>query len=76
MQDVEDSEEVPARLQLWEELRITRASAAQLLSRSEGVGAWVLSPETIEKAKRFVPDGEVPCKFHAIVGETNVLTIA
>lgn len=61
LEQVDTPGDLDSRLQLWEELRIPRASAIQMMSRTtpEREG-WIHAEEAREKASHFFPPGELP----------------
>lgn len=60
MKGVKDASEVEARLALWEELRLQRASAMQLLCMGERMDQYQLSEETKGKLSKILPKAEWP----------------
>lgn len=63
LQGVHSANEISDRLELWEKLRRPRASAIQLMSRTNPATAGWTNPEDQAKAAQYFPDGELPCEF-------------
>ncbi|KAK4498631.1 hypothetical protein PRZ48_009141 [Zasmidium cellare] len=60
LQNIRSKSDIVGRLQLWEQLRKPRASAIQLMSRTNpSIEGWP-DPEDEAKAARFFPDGDLP----------------
>ncbi|KAF2158498.1 hypothetical protein M409DRAFT_30997 [Zasmidium cellare ATCC 36951] len=60
LKGVESKSAIPSRLKLWEELRRPRASAIQLMSRTDPSHDGWPNQEDKEKAARFFPHGDLP----------------
>lgn len=63
LKDIESDSAVASRLALWEELRRPRASAIQLMSRTNpSLEGWPNVGDK-DKAAKFFPNGDLPCEW-------------
>lgn len=63
LKELESKSAIASRLALWEELRKPRASAMQLMSRTNpSLEGWP-NEDDRNKAAKFFPNGDLPCEW-------------
>lgn len=64
LEGIDPSASISHRLQLWEKLRHPRASAMQLMSRTNPSQEGWPNPDDEVKARKFFPPGELPGQYN------------